>query len=54
MSSVLRREIFGLHPLDPLAYLMAIALFLAVIALAAAAPARRAVRVNPADALRHE
>jgi predicted permease len=54
MSSVLRREIFGLHPLDPLAYLMAIALFLAVMALAAAAPARRAVRVNPADALRHD
>jgi hypothetical protein len=54
MSSALRREIFGLHPLDPLAYLMAIALFLAVMALASAAPARKAMRVNPADALRHE
>jgi predicted lysophospholipase L1 biosynthesis ABC-type transport system permease subunit len=54
MSSALRREIFGLHPLDPLAYLMAIGLFLVVMALASAAPARRAVRVNPADALRHD
>jgi predicted permease len=54
MSSALRLQIFGLHPLDPLAYLMAIALFLAVMVLAAVAPARRAMRVNPADALRHE
>jgi predicted permease len=54
LSSVLRREIFGLHPLDPLAYLLAIALFLAVMAMAAAGPARRAMRVNPGDALRHE
>jgi predicted permease len=54
LSQPLRRQIFGLLPLDPVAYAGAIALFTAVMALAALAPARRAMRVNPSDALRHE
>ena len=54
LSLPLRRQIFGLLPLDPVAYFGAIALFTAVMALAALAPARRAMRVNPSDALRHE
>jgi predicted permease len=54
LSSVLRSEIFGLRLLEPMAYLMAIALFTAVVALATMAPARRAMRVNPTEALRHE
>lgn len=54
ISLVLRREIFGFRLLDPPAYIAAIAFFLAVIALATMAPARRAIRVNPSEALRHE
>jgi predicted permease len=54
LSSVLRSEIFGLRLLEPMAYLMAIGLFTAVVALATMAPARRAMRVKPSDALRHE
>jgi ABC-type antimicrobial peptide transport system permease subunit len=54
LSQPLRHRIFGLLPLDPVAYVGAIALFTAVMALAALAPARRAMRVNPSDALRHE
>jgi predicted permease len=54
LSQPLRRQIFGLLPFDPVAYAGSIALFTAVMALAALAPARRAMRVNPSDALRHE
>jgi len=54
IASALHKEIFGLRVLDPLAYGLAVALFLAVMALAAWAPARRAMRVNPSEALRHE
>jgi ABC-type antimicrobial peptide transport system permease subunit len=54
LSQPLRHQIFGLLPLDPVAYAGAIALFTAVMALAALAPARRAMRVNPSDALRHQ
>ncbi len=52
--SVLRGEIFGLRLLEPMAYLSAMALFAAVVALATMAPARRAMRVNSSEALRHE
>ena len=44
----------GLNVLDPLAYLMAMAFFAAVVALAILAPGRRAVRINPSEALQHE
>ncbi|MBZ5623996.1 MAG: FtsX-like permease family protein [Acidobacteriia bacterium] len=54
ISSALRKEIFGLRPLDPVAYLAAIGLFAAVMVLATTAPARKAMRVDPSEALRHE
>jgi predicted permease len=54
MAATLQRELYGVSPLDPAAYLAALALFTLVILLATAAPARRATRVNPAEALRHE
>jgi predicted permease len=51
---VLRRNLFGLSPLDPLAYL-AVGGILGVAALAATyIPIRRALRVDPAVALRQE
>lgn len=52
LAQLLRREIYGVSPLDPLAYLSAIVLFVLVVALAALWPARRALRVDPLDALR--
>ena len=54
VSSVLRYNLSGLRPADPLAYLMAIVLFVFVVALAVCGPAQRALRVEPAHALRHD
>ena len=44
----------GINLLDPIAYLMAMAFFGVVVALAIAAPGRRAIRINPSKALQHE
>ena len=52
MSSVLRRELYGVSNLDPAAYLAAAAVFLVVLGLAALWPARRALTVDPLRALR--
>jgi macrolide transport system ATP-binding/permease protein len=53
-SGLLRRSLFGLSPLDPIAYLAAVALLTVAAVLATLVPARRAVRVDPVVALRHE
>jgi len=44
----------GLNVLDPLPYVMAMAFFAAVVALSILAPGRRAIHINPAQALQHE
>ena len=44
----------GLNLFDPLAYLMAMAFFAAVVALSILPPGRRAIRINPSKALQHE
>jgi len=54
ISTVMRNFISGLRPADPAAYLIAIALFALVLALAVSMPARQAIRIQPAEALRHE
>lgn len=51
-AQLLRRELYGLSTLDPVAYISAIALFLFAVGLAALWPARRALRVDPLVALR--
>ena len=53
-SRLMRGVLYGVSPLDPIAYL-SVACILAGAALAASyAPARRAARVDPLTALRHE
>jgi predicted permease len=54
MATVLRGEIFGLSPLDPIGYLATLAFFSAVLLLATLAPVRRALKVDPSEALRYE
>ena len=54
ISSALRYNLSGLRPSDPLAYLMAIITFVFVVGLAVSIPARRALCIQPAQALRHD
>jgi len=50
MSSLL----FGVGPLDPAAYLVALGVILSAAALASYVPARRAAAIDPIDTLRAE
>lgn len=54
VSSVLRYNLSGLRPSDPLAYLMAILTFVFVVSAAVSIPARRVFCLQPAQALRHD
>jgi predicted permease len=57
VGGVLRTSIptmSGINVFDPLPYVMAMAFFAAVVALSILAPGRRANRINPILALRHE
>jgi len=53
-SHVLRFMLFGVNHLDPLSYASAIAILLAIVALAASVPARRALRIEIARTLHQE
>ena len=53
-SGLLRSSLFGLSPLDPLAYVSVMALLSAAALLATVVPARRAAAVDPVVALRQE
>ncbi len=44
----------GLDVLDPLPYVMAMAFFAGVVAVSILPPGRRAIRINPTEALQHE
>ena len=54
LSQILRRQLYGISNLDPIAYLGAMAVFAAMVAVAALLPARRALRVDPLRSLRYE
>jgi predicted permease len=54
ISSVLRHNLSALRPSDPLAYLTAVAAFVFIVGVAVCIPAQRALRIQPAQALRHE
>jgi len=51
---VISSLLFGVAPRDPLSFVLAVCGMLAVALAAAAIPARRASRVEPAIALRYE
>ena len=54
LAAALRSQLFGVTVLEPSAYLSAAALLALVVLLASLAPAIRAARTNPVDALRTE
>jgi predicted permease len=54
LSQVLRQQLYGVSNLDPLAYIGAIGVFAGTVAVAALLPARRALRVDPMQALRED
>jgi ABC-type antimicrobial peptide transport system permease subunit len=54
LSQVLRGRLYGISNFDPATYLIAIAVFLVTVTIAALLPARRALRIDPLRALRHE
>lgn len=53
-SLALSGMLLGVSPFDPLALLGTLSLLVGIVCLACLSPARRAVRVNPADVLRSE
>lgn len=54
LTRLLRTELFDVSPMDPATYALTPLILMAVAALAAYVPARRATRVDPAIALRWE
>ncbi len=52
LSQVLRRVLYGISSLDPVAYVSAIGIFALTVFLAALLPAGRALRIDPTRALR--
>jgi putative ABC transport system permease protein len=54
LAYLLRTQLYNVSPLDPVSYAIAPCVFLATGALAAYLPSRRATRVDPLVALRHE
>jgi predicted permease len=53
-SKVLRKALYGVSNLDPVSYATAIAVLVAIVAIAALLPARRALRVDLAKILHYE
>ena len=54
LSGLMKSLLFGIGPRDPLTFIAAPAIFLAVALVAAYVPARRAAKVSPMEALRTE
>ncbi len=53
-SNILRRALYGVSNLDPIAYAGAIAFLSLILAVSAFLPARRALRINVSKALHHQ
>jgi ABC-type antimicrobial peptide transport system permease subunit len=46
--------LFGIQPIDPVTFTGPTALFVAIGLAACVVPARRAIRIDPTQAMRHE
>ena len=53
-ANLLRTQLYGVTPGDPISYVVAIPTLAAAVALAVWLPARRATKVNPLESLRAE
>ena len=53
-SQVLRGSLYGLSPLDPIAYGAVVVLLATAAIIASYLPVRRATRIDPVRALRHQ
>jgi ABC-type antimicrobial peptide transport system permease subunit len=51
-ATLLRSQLFGLTPADPLSYALAVPVLAAAVSLAAWLPAQRATRISPMESLR--
>lgn len=54
LTRVLELDLYEVTPLDPATYVVAVAVLVSAAGAAGVVPARRAARVHPAEALRHE
>jgi ABC-type antimicrobial peptide transport system permease subunit len=54
LSQVIRSNLYGVAPTDPLVFMLSAGVMVILAALATWLPARRATRVNPVEALRAE
>jgi ABC-type antimicrobial peptide transport system permease subunit len=54
VTRLLKSELFGIQPNDPLTYCAAALVLLLIALFAGALPARRAAAIDPCEALRHE
>ena len=54
LSRVMRSQLYGVQPTDPVTFVSVASLLLVVVLAASYIPARRAMRVNPTEALRYE
>jgi ABC-type lipoprotein release transport system permease subunit len=53
-SQALERGLFGISPVDPIAFAAAALFMLAIATGATVLPTRNALKVDPVDALRHD
>ncbi|HYV63568.1 MAG TPA: FtsX-like permease family protein, partial [Bryobacteraceae bacterium] len=54
LARLMKNLLYGIAPLDPVVFLLAAVALIALAALACLAPAWKATRIEPLEALRHD